>query len=340
MSDVLSSLTACKVFSTVKQEDDEQGWLAARTNGIGGSDVGPICGVSPFTSARQIYLNKTGQFPDGVKQDSAASERMHFGHMLEPIVADEYAHRELCEGGSHPDLHLVTTDATLQSLETPWALANVDRLIVDENNVAQGILECKTTSEYANDEWENGEILTTYIYQLNWYLYVTGLKWGAFACLVGGNKFYTYEMVRNDELIHDILLPKTKEFWEENVKKLIEPELQASDTTFVNEVYKDVVKASEISFTDDGFNELAKTAYSCKQKIKELEAILDEAQNRMKDRMQDHEIAYCADFTVKWSPRVQHRVDPALLKAMYPKAYADCLKKVEYRAMTIKAMSD
>jgi len=338
MSDVLQHLKTCKVFSTVKQEDDEAGWLAARTRGIGGSDIGPICGVSPFTSARQIYLNKTGQFPDSVKPDNASSERMHFGHMLEPIVADEYEKRELCEGGSHPDYHLEVVDATMQSLENEWALANVDRLIVDSNGVPQGILECKTTSEYMNDEWESGDILTTYIYQLNWYLYVTGLQWGAFACLVGGNKFYTYEMTRNDELIQDILLPRAKAFWEDNVVKLQEPEMQSTDTEFANGIYSEVVKASEISFTDDGFNELAKTVFECKQQIKELEKIMAEAQNRIKDRMQENEIAYCADYTVKWSPRVQRRVDSSLLKANYPEVYKDCLKTVEYRAMTVKSM--
>jgi putative phage-type endonuclease len=338
--DLSQYLTTCRVFSTVSQQEDEAGWLAARSRGIGGSDIGPICGVSVFTTARQIYLRKTGQYPDSLSKDEASSERMHFGHMLEPIVADEYARRELCEGGSHPDLHLVNYEATLQHNDYPWALANVDRFIVDKEGRPVGILECKTTSEYMNDEWADGEILTTYLYQLNWYLFVTGLKWGAFACLVGGNKFYTYEVVRNDELINDILIPKAREFWEVNVMQLKEPEMQQNDTDFVNGLYNKAVKNSEISFTDDGFNELAKTVFDCKKKIKELESIMEEAQNRIKDRMKDNEIAYCADFTVKWSPRSQSRVDTALLKAEYPKAYMDCLKKVEYRTMTVKAMKE
>jgi predicted phage-related endonuclease len=85
---LISLLTNCKVFSTVNQSEDEEAWLAARTNGIGGSDVGAICGVSPFTSARQVYLNKTGQYPDSMKPGDAAKERMYFGHVLEPIVAE------------------------------------------------------------------------------------------------------------------------------------------------------------------------------------------------------------------------------------------------------------
>ena len=338
--DLSQHLTTCHVFSTVSQQENEAGWLAARSRGIGGSDIGPICGVSVFTTARQIYLRKTGQYPDSLSKDEASSERMHFGHMLEPIVADEYARRELCEGGTHPDFHLEHYEATFQHNDYPWALANVDRFIVDKDGKPVGILECKTTSEYMNDEWADGEILTTYLYQLNWYLFVTGLKWGAFACLVGGNKFYTYEVVRNDELINDILIPKAKEFWEVNVLRLKEPEMQQNDTEFVNGLYNKAVKNSEISFTDDGFNELAKTVFDCKKKIKELENIMEEAQNRIKDRMKDNEIAYCADFTVKWSPRSQSRVDTALLKAEYPKAYMDCLKKVEYRTMSVKAMKE
>ena len=338
--DLSKYLTTCKVFSTVSQQEDEAGWLAARSRGIGGSDIGPICGVSVFTSARQIYLRKTGQYPDSIKPDDASSERMHFGHMLEPIVADEYARRVLCDDGEHPDLHLVNYEATFQHLEYPWALANVDRFIVDSDGKPVGILECKTTSEYMNEEWAEGEILTTYLYQLNWYLFVTGLKWGAFACLVGGNKFYTYEVMRNDELINDILIPKAKEFWEVNVMQLKEPEMQQTDTEFVNGLYNKAVKSSEISFTDDGFNELAKTVFDCKKKIKELASIMEEAQNRIKDRMKDNEIAYCADYTVKWSPRSQKRVDSEALKARYPQVYLDCLKTINYRAMTVKAMKE
>ena len=186
--DVLKYLTNCKVFSTIRQEDDEEGWVKARTRGIGGSDVGAICGVSPFTSARQIYLNKTGQYQDKLSPNEAAKERMHFGHMLEPIVADEYSKRT----GNR----IVAVDATLVHKDHPWALANVDRLIVDEEGKPVGILECKTTSEYMNEEWESGEILMSYVYQLNWYLWILGLEKGAFACLVGGNKFYHYDVFR------------------------------------------------------------------------------------------------------------------------------------------------
>lgn len=326
--DILKYLPNCTVFSTVKQEDDEEGWLRARTRGIGGSDVGAICGVSPFTSARQIYLNKTGQYPDSMQQNDAAKDRMHFGHMLEPIVADEYSQRS----GNK----VIAVNATLVHKDYPWALANVDRLIIDDEGKPVGILECKTTSEYMNEEWESGEILMSYVYQLNWYLWILGLERGVFACLVGGNKFYYYDVFRNDELLENTIIPAAKSFWFDNVLALKEPEMQATDTDFANSIYSTAVKNSEITLPDDETNELARTVFECKAKIKELEKIMSEAQNRIKDRLQDNEIGYTKDFTIKWSPRSQMRVDTDKLKSDFPEIYAQVQKKIEFRAMYVK----
>lgn len=328
--DILKWLPNCTVYSTVRQEDDEEAWLKARTRGIGGSDVGAICGVSPFTSARQIYLNKTGQFQDKLQPNEAAKERMHFGHMLEPIVADEYSQRT----GNR----VIAVNATLVHKDHPWALANVDRLIVDGDGRPVGVLECKTTSEYMNEEWESGEILISYIYQINWYLWILGLEKGAFACLVGGNKFYYYDVFRNDELLENTIIPAAKNFWFNNVLALKEPEMQATDTDFANSLYSSVVKNSEINLPDDETNELARTVFDCKAKIKELEKIMEEAQNRIKDRLQENEIGYTRDYTIKWSPRSQRRVDTDKLKTQYPEVYAEVLKTISFRAMYVKGV--
>lgn len=36
-------------------------WLQLRRNGIGGSDAGAVCGVNPYRSAFNVYMDKTGQ---------------------------------------------------------------------------------------------------------------------------------------------------------------------------------------------------------------------------------------------------------------------------------------
>lgn len=338
--DIIKQFPHIQVVSTVAQDVDEAEWLAVRTKGIGGSDVGAICGVSPFSSARQIYFNKTGQFEEALKPGAAAQERMHFGHLLEPIVADEFARRELTADKGREGWTLCELGATVCLKNAPWMRANVDRLINDENGKVVGILECKTTSEYNNEEWEQGDILMSYIYQLNWYLHILDLKFGAFACLVGGNKFYTYEVYRNDELLNDVIIPAAENFWFNNVLALKEPELQAVDTVFANDTYSNVEKNSEVVLDDETSNSLAAVVVECKAKIKELEKTMEEAQNRLKDRLKDHEIGYCRDYTVKWSPRSQTRVDTTLLKTTFPEVYEQCKRVTSFRVMQIKGLPD
>lgn len=336
--DILKRLTNCKVFSTATQEEDPEAWLAARSRGIGGSDVGTICGVNSFSCARQLYLKKTGQ-RDGETFDDAANERMHFGHMLEPIVADEYERRS----GNK----VVVSPATLVHKDIPWALANVDRLIVDEQGIPYGILECKTAGEYMKNKWEQDEfgdedsdmkLPMSYIYQLQWYLFITGLKHGVLACLVGGNKFYYYDIPYDENLVENELLPKVTKFWTYNVKNLVEPELDGSDAAaeLVKEENTDVLKNSEMTLSTDIENELAKTVVECKAKIKELERILAGATNQLKDKLKTTEIGYTQDHTIKWSPRSQTRVDTDRLKADYPEIYNACKKLISFRVFTVK----
>lgn len=328
--EILKYLNNCSVYSTIQQHEDEEEWLKARTKGIGGSDVGAICGVSPFSSARQIYLSKTGQYLESLTPSAASRERMHFGNMLEPVVADEYAKRT----GSI----LVTVKATLQHKDYPWAIANIDRLIVDVDGKPLGVLECKTTGEYNNAAWENGELLLSYLYQLNWYLWILGLERGVLACLVGGNKFYYYEVFRNDELLQNTIIPAAMNFWFQNVLALKEPEMQSADTEFTNALYSSVVKNSEIVL-DDAANDLARTIFDCKVQIKELTSIMEESQNRIKDRLKDTEIGYTKDFTIKWSLRSQTRVDTEIFKTNFPTIYDQVLKRIEFRTMTVKSLT-
>lgn len=329
--DVLKYLTNCNILSTVSQEEDENEWLANRTKGIGGSDVGAICGVNKYSSARLVYLKKTGQYQDSEDEFSdAALERMHFGHMLEPIVANEYVRRT----GNK----VVVSPATLTHKDYPWAIANVDRLIVNDKGIPYGILECKTASEYMDDAWSEGDVPISYLYQLNWYLWITGLEYGVIACLVGGNKFYYYEVFRNDDLLRDEILPKVDRFWNYHVKNLIEPELSGADadSEYVANENSEVIKGSEIVLEDETINELAATVKECRAKIKELEATEKEAANRLKDVLKNNEIGYTRDYIIKWSPRTQNRVDTAKLKEKYPEVYADCVKQINFRVFTVK----
>lgn len=318
----------CEVSTTTRQEDDEEQWVQDRMLGIGGSDVGSILGVNKYSSARLTYLTKTGQYTPEFSDD--AIERMAWGHKLEPVVAEEF---QLRTGKK-----VVEAPATLRHKDNKWALANVDRLIIDDEGNPIGILEIKTANWRLNEDWLNGEIPMSYIYQLQWYLYVTGLKYGAFAALVGGNSFHYYEVFYNEELIQNEILPACSTFWNFNMSKGIEPEVTGSDgdTEYVKEQNKEVKKNTEIELTEDELNSSAATIIETKAKIKELNSILKAAENKIKDNMGTHELGYTTDHIIKWSPRKQTRVDTDTLKTNYPDIYDKCKKEIHFRVMTVK----
>ena len=112
--------------------------------------------------------------------------------------------------------------------------------------------------------------------------------------------------------------------------------IQDIDTDFVNQTYSDVVKNSELVMEDDTANDLAETVFNCKRQIKELTSIMEEAQNKLKDRLKENEIGYTKDYTIKWSPRSQKRVDNDKLKKEYPEVYQEVLKTISFRTMSVK----
>ena len=47
-------------------------WLAERRSGIGGSDIAAILGLSPWKTAVDVWLDKTGQREDDTVGDAEA----------------------------------------------------------------------------------------------------------------------------------------------------------------------------------------------------------------------------------------------------------------------------
>ena len=61
-------------------------WLAYRRQGIGGSDVAGIMGISPFRTARDIYYDKLNIAP--VEEEPENWVALEVGNLLEGLVAE------------------------------------------------------------------------------------------------------------------------------------------------------------------------------------------------------------------------------------------------------------
>ncbi len=64
-------------------------WLGYRRLGIGGSDAAAVLGVSPFTTAVDLYYDKRG-IVSAIEDDSNWVQ-LEVGHLLEDLVARIFA---------------------------------------------------------------------------------------------------------------------------------------------------------------------------------------------------------------------------------------------------------
>lgn len=201
------------VMSAAQMEASREKWLEVRRGSIGGSDAAAVMGISPWKSAYTLWLEKTGQLEE---EDKSDNEAIHFGNVLENVVAKEFCQRE----GKR-----VKKCGLYRSREYPFLTASFDRLIIGE----EAGLEIKTASSFKRKEWDEGKIPPPYYVQCLHYLLVSGLERWYIAALVGGNH-YTCWIVERDIGDMELLLETEKAFWEK-VQAHIMPGLDGSDST-------------------------------------------------------------------------------------------------------------
>jgi putative phage-type endonuclease len=182
---------------------ERENWLAARKNGLGGSDAAVVLGLSPWKTEFDLWAEKRGEIADSF--GDTTPEHVLWGNILEDAVAKEYANRRGVTVRRSPEMRW--------SKEHPYMFANIDRKIQGQNK----LLEVKTTNSmsFSRNDW--GEEFTNqvpeyYLTQVMHYLAVTGYSEGDLAVLIGGQEMKIYTIKRDEHLI-DIICAQEGEFW-------------------------------------------------------------------------------------------------------------------------------
>lgn len=175
-------------------------FLEQRRAGIGGSDVAPILGLSPWKTPLEVYLEKIGEADE--IEDTAA---MRWGRNLEPVVLQEYA-----------DVtgRLLMPSQFVRSEAHGFMLANIDAIASDGR-----IVEAKT-ARTAQGWGEPGtaEVPDHYALQVQHYMIVTGARVADIAVLIAGSDFRIYT-VEADADLHAMLIDAEREFWRRVVER-------------------------------------------------------------------------------------------------------------------------
>lgn len=174
----------------------EQELLEKRRRGIGGSDAPAVCGVSPWKSPYQVWLDKRGE---GEQQED--NPAMFWGRTLEPVIRQRYS--------DVTGREVIVPNSVIEHPRIPWMIGLLDGIADGER-----VLEVKTARSL--DGWgEEGsaEIPEAYLIQVQHYMIVTAKPVADVAALIGGNDFRIYEVPADHEL-QELIIEKEAAFWE------------------------------------------------------------------------------------------------------------------------------
>ena len=299
-------------------------WLQERMTGIGGSDAGTILGVNKWKSKTQLFFEKTN--PEMIQEIS--NDAIHFGNVLEDVVAEEFAART--------GKKVRRDNRMLRHPEHHFMMANLDRVVVGE----KALLECKTTSQYNAEQWEDDNVPAQYLCQIQHYMAVTGFEKAYIAVLIGGQSFIWKEIERDDELIQ-IIIDAEKDFWENNVQANVIPEIDGSEATsdFINHMYQDIDN-EEIELGSEA-DTLMKAIESIKEDIKEKQQLQKKYENQLKDALGHNTAGKTAAYLATWKQQTRRSIDKKALEEKYGKDVIDQFyKESEYRVLRIKQIKE
>jgi putative phage-type endonuclease len=160
-------------------------WLADRQDAIGGSDIGVICGKSPYKSAVTLWAQRLGYL-----DTDQVNAKMIIGTIIEPSIIALF---EL----EHPELKVHKAHTWAMNSNSRFR-ANPDGFIENEFGDCS-ILEIKYTSQH----WAS--LPEHYRYQVIWYQTVTGLHNPAIVAALTPSGYEEFEVLFDADLSQRML---------------------------------------------------------------------------------------------------------------------------------------
>jgi putative phage-type endonuclease len=259
-------------------------WKEWRRLGIGGSDAAGVAGLSKYTSALRVFLQKVGN-----DYDIEQNESMRLGKDLEDYVASRFV--------ENTGKKVRRRNAIFQHPKYDFILANIDREIVGEN----AGLECKVVQSRNYDKWEDDNI-PTYIYiQCLHYMAVMGYGRMYLMPLILGREPTHRIIERDDEAIAN-LLAKEITFWKTHVEKNEAPAPDGSkDCDLIyKEMYNEPTSELDIHLEWKEWLPKADRHDELKELIEKFEKEYNSIRQEFKNVMGNNEIAYIDERKITW----------------------------------------
>jgi len=242
-----------------------------RKNGLGGSDIPIIFGISSYKTPYQLYLEKKGI----LTMDEKMSPTQYWGHKSENMIREEFSIRN--------NVRIDQYDTLIHPLYE-FLLANIDGYIFEWNS----ILEIKCSTQFMSSQWGpsgTSFIPLPYILQVAHYCSVMNVDNAYIAVLIGGFDYREYHYIRDFQL-EKIIIESASEFWQCIKNNVIPSPKNIKDLKIMypqNKNLKSINISRDIELEVKNIKEI-------KNKIKELEKIEEENKFNIMKYMKDSEV--------------------------------------------------
>lgn len=295
----------------------------ARKNGIGGSDVCAILGLSKYKTPVQVYLEKTLDDEDYRKNfNQKISVASEVGNVLESFLIkkfeDTYNKKVLIEEKTFKKDHLI---------------ANVDGLVLEDDG-QESILEIKTTSVFNQEIGDDftDQMPFEWLCQVAHYCHVLEKQKAYVFVLIGNSKTKLFIYERDLELEEQII--KTlNNFWFECVQKRVPP--APKNMNDINNLYS--VEKEKEKIADEELLNLCERYKKIKEKHYELGKQLDEIKFEITKAMKDSsKLVFSGKVIARQSIVYTSRFNQTLFKNENPDDYKKYCSTLSFRRLIVK----
>lgn len=310
--------------------------------GIGGSDVGAICGCNPWMTEHQVFLKKLGML------ETETNEAMEAGILFEEPIGRRYAEKNNV---------LLWKPELVRHPEYPFILGHMDFIVVrsydadfpDHGNIttqhgrsertsirpllkdALWGVEIKTVGEWGFKSGDWGEEMTDkvphqYLLQCQHYLMcMPELPFMDMYVCVGGNKFRTFRIKPNKKLQASLISRETA-FWQ-RVQDKEPPDVDGSPGAkeFLDQWFQADTEL-HCDCTPE-LDQLVSNHLTTKKLIAEQYDELEKIDQKIKKEMGNATLLETPDAKVTWKDVMSRRVDTKELRKTHAKI-AEKLTKV------------
>lgn len=246
-------------------------WSGARSSGIGGSEIGTICGLNPWESAFALWAKRTGQIPD----PELTGWSVRFGKAFEGPILQLWAEE-------HPEYELFIPGTYRHSVDT-FMLANCDALAKHRETGEWIVVEVKTS----RGSWF--EVPPHYVAQVQHYMYVMGIARAVVVGVVGWD--WKEHWVEYDEFQALSQRDAAERFWDA-MQKMIKPDWDGSKATYEAVRYlHPEIEDEKVNLSDLGWELL-----DAVEQVSAAEEALNEVKSKVLDFMGKAKYGYVMNY--------------------------------------------